>query len=603
MAVQRFPKNKRGFNVKEVINNYKKSFKLFATDAIKVRDHNTAKILPFTFRPGQRIMHDIAEKRKAEKGFLRLLLLKNRRFGGSTYIAGRGYHRAVFNFNQNIFIIGHETDSTNTLFKMVQLFQEKNPIPPAIKTSNAQELIFDTTGKDSAPGLKSEYRLATAKNVEAGRSQGIHFLHCSEEAMWPSHSEELLTSLFSTIPRPPSDTEVWRESTGKGYGNSFQLAVFDAYAEGKYPYFKAPISDYAPHMSMSDHEFTFAYHNPLTDWVVIFIPWMVDPVCWKEFENDERKADFLKRVELAESKADDINHDALSLKKKFGLRDEQLYWREWSIVNECLGSIGLFQQENPHDIISAFRTKGSNHYSVDLCNAVENRCLSPVVIGNIMYRMGKTVIEPHGNGHVQIWERYDPRKIYFMTVDTAGGKREVHIKEKRDPDKTVIDVWDRQTGNQCAQWYGHMDYDMISDVVVAMGELYGRATACIELNNHGYKVVGDLKNVSYPQYYWKPGEAGWAVNKKIKPVMADDLIDGCRNGIITIRCKETVNEMRTYVEVSGKFGGESGTNDDRVTTAQMAVQMMSKLPRKIEMQNDYDLNKRKLDPQIAWMSH
>lgn len=591
------------FTVKGVIEDYMNSFKLFAGDAIKVRDHNTAQILPLKFRPGQRIMHDIARKRKTEKGFLRLLLLKNRRFGGSTYIAGRGYHRAIFNFNQNIFIIGHETDSTNTLFKMVQLFQEKNPIAPAIKTSNAQELIFDVTAKDAGTGLKSEYKLATAKNVEAGRSQGIHFLHCSEEAMWPKHSEELLTSLFSTIPRPPADTEVWRESTGKGYGNSFQIAVFDAYAEGKYPYFKAPFSEYAPHMAGSNIEFTFAYHNPLTDWVVIFIPWMIDPVCWKVFESDERREEFIKRLRLAKDKLEDVNHGALELRKKFGLRYEQLYWREWSIMNECLGSIGLFQQENPHDIISAFRTKGSNHYSVDLCDMVERGCLAPAITGNVMYRMGKPVIEPHENGHVQIWERHNPHRQYFMTVDSAGGKREIHIKENRDPDKTVIDVWDRQTGRQCAQWYGHIDYDMISDVVVAMGEMYGRATACVELNNHGYKVVGDLKGLQYPQYYWKPGEAGWAVTKKVKPVMADDLIEGCRNGIITIRCKETVSEMRTYVEVSGRFGGESGTNDDRVTTAQMAVQMMEKMPRKIELQDDYMVDKYKLNKETAWMAH
>ena len=164
---------KKKFTVAGVIKGYMNSFKLFAGDAIKVRDHNTAKILPLRFRPGQQIMHDVAKKRKKEKGFLRVLLLKNRRFGGSTYIAGRGYHRAIFNFNQNIFIIGHEVDSTNTLYKMVQLMQEKNPIPPALKTDNAREMIFDVTEKNAAgPGLKSEYRLATAKNVEAGRSQG-----------------------------------------------------------------------------------------------------------------------------------------------------------------------------------------------------------------------------------------------------------------------------------------------------------------------------------------------------------------------------------------------------------------------------------------------
>ena len=65
----------------------------------------------------------------------------------------------------------------------------------------------------------------------------------SETAMWPAHTDELLTSLFQCIPRPPADTEVWIESTGKGYGNWFQRKVFETYAEGKHGYFNALISD------------------------------------------------------------------------------------------------------------------------------------------------------------------------------------------------------------------------------------------------------------------------------------------------------------------------------------------------------------------------
>ena len=145
-----------------------------------------------------------------------------------------------------------------------------------------------------------------------------------------------------------------------------------------------------------------------------------------------------------------------------------------------------------------------------------------------------------------------------------------------------IDVRNHRNGRQAAQWYGHLDYDLISEVVEAVGDMYNRATACVELNNHGFKVVGDLKDREYPMYYSKPGEAGWLTGKGTKHQMSDDLLTGCRNGIITIRCKETVNEMRSYIEMSGKFGAESGCKDDRVTTAQIAVQMMKLLPRKIE---------------------
>jgi len=584
--------------VEQAILSYQQNYEKFAKDCIKVRDHNTAEILPLRFRPGQRVMHAVAEKRKAEMGFLRIMLLKNRRFGGSTYIGGRGYHRASLNFNQSIFIIAHEDKSTTTLYRMVQLMQEQNPIAPSTITSNAIELRFD---RSKGKGLKSEYSLATAKNVEAGRSQGVHFLHGSEEAMWPGHADELLGSLFQCVPRPPADTEIWRESTGKGYGNSFQRDVFDAYSEGKYPYFTALISEFAPHMPLADVEFTFAYHNPDSDWILIFIPWFLDPSCQKKFENPERKERFLQRVVGAKNRKEDINYGVEELQKKYKLTNEQLYWREWSIKNECRGDVGLFKQENPLTIFEAFRTKGSNHYNQEFCDMVERGCLKPIGVGNVVRRMGVPVIEPNPNGHLSVWETYDPREIYFLTVDAAGGMREIHQKENKEPDKTVIDVWNRRTGNQCAQWYGHVDYDLISDVVEAVGEMYGRATACPELNNHGYKVVGDLKAREYPMYSHKPGEYGWSTNKKTKPEMADGLLDGCREGVITIRCRETVSEMRTYIEKSGKFGAEAGCHDDRVTTAQIARQMMDKLPRKIE-RGPEDHNVRDHNVETAWMA-
>ena len=570
---------------KEIIKELKFDFKKYAVKCLKVRDHNTAKIMPFTFRPGQNVTHDIAEKRKKEMGYGRFLLLKNRRFGGSTYISGRGYHRTTFNFNQNAFIIGHETDSTTTLYRMVQLFQEQNPISPDIITSNANELRFDNP---KGTGLKSEYRLATAKNVEAGRSQGIHYLHCSECAMWPSHTDELLTSLFQCIPRPPADSEIWIESTGRGYGNWFQRTVFKTYAEGKYAYFTALISEYAPHMPHADIEFTFAYHNPETEWILIFVPWFLDPSCQREFIYNETEEEFVAKIVRAKNKVDDINHEALKLQKKYKLTNKQLYWREWSIKNECNDDISFFQQENPLTVEEAFRTEGSNLYNAEFCNMVERNCCKPIVVGNIIRRMGMPVIEPFPKGHLSIWERYSEKEQYFLTVDAAGGKREIHQTEDREPDNTVIDVWNHRTGNQAAQWYGHVDYDMISDVVKMIGEMYGKGIACIELNNTGYKVVGDLKG-NYPLFNYKPGEAGWSTNKKTKGPMALDLLDGCRSGQITIRCKETVSEMRTFIEKDSKYGAEAGCNDDRVISAQLAVQMMDRLKlKKNSEKKEYD---------------
>lgn len=609
MKKQQEKSDENVMSAQEIFRLYISDFQIHARECLKVRDHNTAEILPLEFRPGQQVMHDIAEQRKAEMGYLRILLLKNRRFGGSTYIGGRGYSRASLNPNQSIFIMGHEAASTETLFKMVQLFHELNPIAPPTKKSNAQEIIFDAE-KRGEYGLKSEYKLANAKNVEAGRSQGIHFFHGSEEAMYPGHSEELLTSLFSSVPRPPVDTEIWRESTGKGYGNTFQIAVFDAWAEGKYPYFTALISDYAPHMPDADVEFTFAYENrdPETgsDWILIFIPWFLDPSCQKEFRTPEEKARFLARIANTNEKEDHKNYKVLELQKKFKLTDKQVFWREWATTNECHDDISLLRQENPISIPEAFRTKGSNHYPAEFCDMVEAGCVKPLVIGKIVHRDGKPMITPSPVGEFSIWERYNSKEQYFIVVDPAGGKREFHYIESKEPDKTNIDVFNLRTGDQAAQWNGHIDYDVIDEVVASIGEMYGpnhRPTACVELFNHGYTVVAGLKKKSYPMYSHKPGEYGWQTNPRTKPIMADDLLEGCKDGTITIRCRETVGEMRTFVEMNRKFGAESGCKDDRVITVQMAVQMMGVLRLRVMDSDDDESRDGSMQGDNSWMSH
>ncbi len=102
-----------------------------------------------------------------------------------------------------------------SMMVMAKLFHERNPLPPATRKSNSKELIFDT---ENGRGLKSEYTLACARNLDAGRSQGIHYLHGSECAYWPD-PETLCTSLLSCVPDPPTDSEVIFESTANGYGN------------------------------------------------------------------------------------------------------------------------------------------------------------------------------------------------------------------------------------------------------------------------------------------------------------------------------------------------------------------------------------------------
>jgi len=547
---------------------YVDNFELFAKDCIQIKDHNTGMILPLVFNRGQRILHQITEKQKKQKGHARIILLKTRRFGGSTYVEGRFYWKTSLNFYRNTFITGHEEDSTSTLYAMALLMQERNPIAPSTRKSNAQELIFDTV---KGRGLKSQYRLATAKNVDAGKSQGIHYLHLSEEAMYQGGGFDLLSGLLQCIPPISAevDTEIFRESTAKGFGNSFQEDVFSTYSEGAYPFYE-------------EDGIVYAWYSPKSDWILAFIPWFVHPWYSMSFDTEDHKKELIEKIETKTFNKDTLkweDSEEKRLKDKFHLTLEQLNWRFWCIENQCRGSVDIFHQEYPSTVEEAFLSSGLNVFSKELCDEVETECEPPILVGDVVDRMGKPKIRRNRHGHFKIWEQPDPYKDYIMTVDSAGGIKESQKLRKGEPDPSCIDVYDRLSGKQVAQWHGHIDYDLLGDVVELVGNFYNQCMACVELQNHGYTVVADLKRKNYPMYEAKNGEPGWLTTKKTKPQMVDSLIQMCRDGQIQIVCKETVSEMRTFVEESGKFNASSGCHDERVDTAGMACVMMTMLPQ------------------------
>ncbi len=929
---------------KSLVKSYLDNFELYASKCLTIKNHVTATLVPLILNRGQKILHAVVEKQKSERGYVRIILDKTRRFGGSTYVEGRFYHKTSMNFNRSAFIVAHEEDSTNTLFSMARLFHERNPIAPQTRYSSKKELLFDTP---KGTGLKSEYSLACARNTDAGRSQGIHYLHgclaadtpaingdtgalmpmgdfsvgdtvrthkgnlakisfiskkernakkiqikgltafplvatsehqfwtplgwkklsdlqegdrigfpvvpitdngiswsfrlpasarpqgggsgetgpdttvpsyalgrvlglylaegciikqnkhprhpsavtlsvhereverttswlseikdlyrshkispdknsktvritvygrsfavfikshcgeldskmipiewskcgpdfcrglvhgylvgdghsskhpndrrisapsiraaitvgmrdllaslgygwaciyhqkaanrhernereqwilrlsgcgvdkivselcwgiparqrkgfgevavndgyawlpindisdagrvetvdfavdhedhsyCilhaathnSEVAFWPD-ADTLLDGIMACVPPPPAETEIFLESTGNGFGNRFQRDVFKIYQEGKHPYYQ-------------EDGITYAWMSPCNEWVLVFIPWFAHDIYRREFQDDGAREEFERDIRVKVLNREWMiweESEARKLQKKYSLSLEQLHWREWAIENIFKGQIEKFRQEFPATVEESFLSRGSNVYPKELCDDLSANCRPPVYVGDIVERMGKAQIKLNQYGSVSLWEKPNFDDSYFFTIDPGGGLKDSQKKEKREPDPTCMDMWNRKTGKQAAQWHGDIDYDLIADTAELFGRLYGHyedgeapiyPLACVEIQNHGFTVVADLKRKKYPMYEAKDGEPGWLTTSRSKPQMVDSLLSCARDGSLQIMCSETVAEMRTYTEERGKFGGENGCHDDRVMSAAMASQMMLLLP-------------------------
>jgi hypothetical protein len=552
-----------------------------------IRDHDSKQILPFKFNNPQKILNNIAEKQRKERGYVRIILDKARRFGGSTYIEGRGYWSTSLWFNRNAFVLAHEEDSTDTLFGMARLFHERNPIAPSTKYSSKKELIFDNK---AGTGLKSEYSLACARNTAAGRSQGLHFLHVSELSFFPDNADELLDGLLSCLPANPKDTEVYLESTGNGFGNRFQRDCYDSYAEGRFPYY-------------SEDGIVYAWSRPGSDWVLVLIPWFASEKYRREFDTEKDREEFQARISRKVFHKDlmswEDSEETKLLARVPGLTLEQLHWRQWTIENTFKGRVEKFRQEFPSTVFESFLATGSNVFSADLCDILEKNCTPELLAGEVVERSGAPKVRPAVGGAFRLWSKPDHDKVYFLTVDTAGGIPKGMETKQHEPDPSCVDVWDHDSGEQIAQWHGHIDYDLIGELTQRIGGMFCHHTpdrnggaivelpiACVERNNHGHTAIADLKRARYPLYEHKPDQPGWDTNSATKPKMIDGLANQARDGGVQIRCKETVAEMRTYVEKGGHFNAETGCHDERVMTAAMAAEMVVLLPRYVRKRMD-----------------
>lgn len=197
-------------NNAEKLEKLRTDFRYFAPNILKIRPKEIgAGLMPFALKPAQIALHEAAEEMWSETGRVRLLVLKGRQMGISTYIGGRFYHRTSMTPAVKAFILTHISDSTNALFKMTSRYHQNNVMAPSTSRMSTKELVFDK--------LDSGYGVGTAGSRSIGRGETIQFFHGSEVAFW-ENAEEHVNGLLETIPsgEAGAGSEIFLESTANG---------------------------------------------------------------------------------------------------------------------------------------------------------------------------------------------------------------------------------------------------------------------------------------------------------------------------------------------------------------------------------------------------
>jgi hypothetical protein len=284
-------------DIDSTIEALTKDIELHCETCMYVQDKKGQKVL-LQFNRAQRYIHARIEEQRARTGKVRVIILKGRQQGASTYIGARYYCISSINPGKNAFIVAHEQKATDNLFKMVKRYHEHNVFAPSTSATNSKELVFNK--------LDGGYKLATAGSKDVGRSNTAQLLHASEFAFW-DNAVLHMAGLGNAISDAPG-TEIIIESTANGIGGPFHTMWQDAEAgRGEY--------------------------------IAIFVPW---------FWQDEYRAEIPDNFELS---TDDVKY-----METYGLDMAQMVWRANKVTLYGKGFEWLFDQEYPATPALAFRS-------------------------------------------------------------------------------------------------------------------------------------------------------------------------------------------------------------------------------------------------------
>ncbi|MBR1004614.1 hypothetical protein ACVMGC_005333 [Bradyrhizobium barranii subsp. barranii] len=353
----------------------------FAEHYLKIRP-KAGGVVPFKFNPVQRKLHAIIEEQLASTGMVRILVLKARQEGVSTYVAGRYYHKTIKKPGFLTAIVAHEKPAVRNLFGLVKRMHDLMPddMRPVTGASNAEELKFSN--------IDSGYLVSVATEDGAGRSSTAQALHASEAAFWVNLKEQL-AALMETVPDLPG-TEIIIETTGNQWGDEF-------------------------------HQFWCKALAGENSFLAVFLPWSEDPTYRKAVPDD-----FVMSTEEKQ------------LAELHKLDAEQIYWRRCKIADK--GDINYFKREYPLTPDEAFLASSFDsfipHELVLRARKSDHKGTGPLIVGVDPARFGAdstAIAWRRGSSIEKIEKRHG-----LDTMQVAGWVAQIMRDDK--PAKVNIDV-------------------------------------------------------------------------------------------------------------------------------------------------------------------
>ncbi|WP_289685392.1 terminase [Muribaculum intestinale] len=565
--------------------------------------------IPFRLtRPQRRFVAKLEEMRLAGRP-IRLVLLKARQWGGSTtsqiYMC---WLQLVHKVSLNSVIVAQTKKTSFAIKAMYDRALKYYPLammyPQGTSFSDKEPKMVNvgqTGDYKQIPQRDCTITIASYEAPDALRGDAYSLVHCSEVGLWaPTEKkspEAVVRSACSGVLLRPY-TMIIYESTANGTGNFFQEEYDNAKA-GK------------------------------SQFDALFISWFDIDLYSAPIPNDEiwTFAEWLYTNRLSSNVASKREEPGKYLWWLWN-QGATLQGIKWYIGERAgKNSHEVMAAEFPTDDVEAFVHSGAKVFDKYRVEAMKKTCKPPKHIGDV-YADRDTGKEAFRNvrfsedaqGELWVWAlpEIDPDEIvtnrYLVVVDIGGRSHKA--------DWSVIAVFDRlfmQEGGKpvvVAQWYGHIDIDLLAWKAGQIAAFYDNALLVIESNtlethdkerqvdgDQSQFVLNQLGGV-YDNLYARsspedsivegmPVKYGFHTNINTKPMVITTLVKVVREASYVERDERCLDEFLTYEKrQNGSFGAVKGKHDDLLMTRAIGLhicffemEMPKILPRKKKISN------------------
>lgn len=490
----------------------KEDFKFWAERFCKIRTKD-GEVRPLVLNTVQIKLLDAIEDQLQKTGRIRVIILKARQQGLSTFVSAYLYWRLSHRKARKGFVVAHVAKSTQSLFDMYKRVHKDLPdqLRQTTRYASRSEIVFDK--------LDTALAVATAGGDAIGRGETITDAHLSEVAFWPSaHASNNLNALSQAIPNT-ADTSIFVESTADGVSGPF-YELWQGATEGK------------------------------NGFLPFFSPWFDSAEYRKDDEPFPAAGLWIEEEDLV---------------RDHGLTWPQLAWRREKIA---LNGAEKFRQEYPATAKEAFVTSGFSIFDPVKIDDALNEVEPPVATRHMI---GQNWPE-NRFGELSVWHEPEIGEDYWIGADVASGTgKDYSVAQVLDSNKRQVAVW---RGKIDVRGYADVLFALglrYNNAKVCVERNNHGFTVLMRLQ-HDLLYENLYTDVDYGKITELPTEKlGFFTNAQSKPMLIHKLVESLRTGEIKFNHADTLREMQTFVEHdNGSFAAASGKFDDCVMSLAIA---------------------------------